>query len=208
MSYIKGEIEEFLNCNPSGFTGIERIPFKSILDDLLAFAKKKADEEKKYFTPTIEDLHVGYEAEFNWCTSGGFVTFNDDNTPDIMIEPTTKHWETIRCGYPQTIMDSSRTPADFYSILKNGRLRTPYLTTEQIEKEGWKYEPVIGLVIAHKFTKGNYILYWFWSDKKIFIYKMKKLWPGSVNYGLEPLYKGICPSINEFRTIMKLLNIK
>jgi hypothetical protein len=165
---------------PSGNTetgpGIQRIPFDSILQDLLTYAQKQAEKEKEYFIPKLDDFNIDYECE--------------------ML--------TDR-GWKQYIIHSSRAFID--NMIKNS-LRTPYLTKEQIEKEGWKYEPLIGLVIAHKFTKGDYILNWFWNDKKIFIYKMKKLWPGSVNYELEPLYKGICPSINEFRTIMKLLNIK
>ena len=165
-----------------------------------------------HYTPSIEDIFIGYEAEFNWCTSGGFVTFNDDNTPDIMIEPTTKQWETIKCGYPQTIMDSSRTPADFYSILKNGCLRTPYLTTEQIEKERWdtwKGEgdttPYHLLMFwgAYRFEKPNYILIFNFRKHEISIAsKFDGLFKG------QQIFKGICPSINEFRTIMKFLNIK
>lgn len=164
---------------PSGITqpGIQKIHCPQLLDELLKYAKKQAEEEeKKYFIPRSEDFVVPYTCE-SWKEFGWF----------------------DHIYYSQTAFINDKGAK---------RLRTPYLTKEQIEKEGWKYEPSIGLVIAHKFTKGDYILNWFWNDKKIFIYKMKKLWPGSVNYELEPLYKGICPSINEFRTIMKLLNIK
>lgn len=159
--------------------------------------------EQNYFTPTIEDLRVGYECEvlpinesLGW-EAGRLSYYSGYEGPGLYnLYP---FWYTTRKGNYGRIKTMIH---DFKQI------RVPYLTQEQIEKEGWAYERANGLVIALTFKKDNYILDWYWNDKKIVIRKIKEMCPGSMKFELEQLYKGNCPSINEFRIIMKLLNIK
>lgn len=153
--------------------------------------------ENKYYTPAIEDLHVGYEYEYR---VGKNYAWNTGKIFDLY---------TDRDGY------------GIYEVeeyLGEGNIRTPYLTKEQIEAEGWM-------------LKAKSIDLWFESDiekasrlQELYGYKCYKLY---LNYGLhdhkiiikgdfnggsnfdnsDTLFEGFCPSINEYRTICKLLNI-
>lgn len=174
---------------------------------------------EKYYTPAIEDIHIGYECEFHGITTGGLYFFNDDGSKDEekSIEPSIKVYYPMRCGIDPWSTDLK--PEDIYESISNNQIRTPYLTKEQIEAEGWIFK-----------TKS--IDLWFESDiekasslQEFYRYKCYKLF---LNYGLhdrrliikgdftggcnfeqsDTLFEGFCPSINEFRTICKLLNIK
>lgn len=73
--------------------------------------------------------------------------------------------------------------------------RVSYLIKEQIENEGWKESDKI----KNFFRKGNYKLE-IYDNYRIII--RKDGW-----YEENTIYKGKCLSINEFRTICKLLGI-
>lgn len=69
-------------------------------------------EEQKYFTPSIEDIRVGYEAEIAYL--------HEDNWSFTK-------WRT-----------KEETLATITELLNyNRRIRVSYLTKEQIEAEGW-----------------------------------------------------------------------
>jgi hypothetical protein len=72
--------------------------------------------ENKYFTPDIEDIHVGYECEI----LNNKEKWNKINMPSIFI-PKCVNKVTERNGW-----------------LETNKLRVPYLTKEQIEAEGWE----------------------------------------------------------------------
>jgi|HubBroStandDraft_2_1064218.scaffolds.fasta_scaffold404533_2 hypothetical protein len=152
-----------------------------------------------HYTPSIKDIFVGYEAEFNWATYGAFVNVNNDDDLTVSFVPT-KLWEPIVCGYNEHMLDSKRTPEEFHVILKMGNLRTPYLTHEQIDKEGWEFVHQGAMDTFQQFEKKdqNVWMYFYNQQKTITIIKGNSY----------PIYSGSCPSINELRTIMKLLNIK
>lgn len=156
---------------PSGNTetgpGIQRIPFDSILQDLLTYAQKQAEKEKEYFIPKLDDFNIDYECE--------------------ML--------TDR-GWKQYIIHSSRAFID--NVIKNS-LRTPYLTKEQIEKEGWKFVFQGQWDTFQSFEKGDNLYMTFYNQQRTITI---------VKGNGYTIYSGSCPSINEFRTIMKFLNIK
>src|SRR6187399_1401013 len=78
---------------------------------------------EQYFTPAMEDLRVGYECE----------SYNNHVWVKMIF--TTKDFD----GLPLDI---------------DGRwLRTPYITREQIEKEGWEFD--FGMVGHLYFKKGR-----------------------------------------------------
>ncbi len=92
---------------------------------------------------------------------------------------------------------------------KNSSFRTAYLTKEQIEAEGWTYIQDDFLVNVLKRVPTHY---WFvkngygctlYPDKNIIAIEDNR-----THMMIQPrFYDGPCPSINEFRTICKLLNI-
>lgn len=124
-------------------------------------------EEVKYFTPSIEDIRVGYEYEL-------FV--DNEWKPFIM---SLKHF---------TFLEGD---------LKKG-YRVPYLTKEQIEAEGYRFEKDnYGMLEFSKWeTEIRY-----WPDrKKLHVFETGQKPP-------HELFYGECKDINTFRYICKLLGI-
>lgn len=149
----------------------------------------------KYYVPEISDIHVGYECEinpspklnpYNWnkhIVAGNRVFMSDDF---YRIHEWVSHYETL-----ETYM------------------RTSYLTREQIEAEGWKRIEQSETESAYYRKEGNYNTYFVLrqiihqlGDKHKIIIKV--VMPPNERL---TLFSGLCPSINEFRTIMKYLNI-
>jgi hypothetical protein len=140
--------------------------------------------ENKYYTPEISDLRIGYECEANVKLYG---SVQDDWKPIILK------------GVGQEIV--------YYHSL--GVYRTPFLTKEQIEKEGWDY-------------KGKTMDIWFEKEGS-FEMNSWTAYKAKLQYGLQDkrlrifvvdidkteydCFRGFCKSINEFRTITKWLGI-
>ncbi len=98
------------------------------------------------------------------------------------------------------------TATDIYNFREHPeKVRTPYLTKEQIEKEGWKeihWREYIKLVDEAKslyihFFNGNRQS----EDDEEYMSEFK------VHNGTRVMFSGKCPSVNEFRKICKLLGI-
>ena len=141
--------------------------------------------ENKYFTPDMEDFHIGYECEIS--------------TPTI--------WKSGK--FPEILeLNSELDEFGKDSLMKAAHaiLRVPYLTKEQIETEGWK-ENVLNdnekaLLL---FLKNGYELRMY----KNYICRFSILIVGA---GIIPnwdkvLFEGKCKDINTFRKICKLLEI-
>lgn len=140
--------------------------------------------ENKYFIPSIEDLHVGYECERN-----------------IGIRP------GLGEGWKHFVFESPEDIIDTYSF-GHTPIRVPYLTKEQIEKEGWKEET--GYYKTHEYSN-SYATYFcaFMDNHKIRISEYTKtdstdLWRMQRR---SIVFEGECKDINTFRYICKLLNI-
>lgn len=148
--------------------------------------------ENKYYTPSIEDIRVGYELEYhNWSR-------DERGEPKLNFD----RWEStiLKEGNVSTFMK--------YGITKG--VRVPYLTKEQIEKEEWKQvNNLRGNIESYLTDKKDYDCYF---KKGWCLLHYNKLNTIEVSYtaGIYPiqiLYVGKCPSINEFRTITKLLGL-
>ena len=126
--------------------------------------------ENKYFTPLIEDIRVGYECEINKSFFNGI----SEGWHNFIF----KEFEQLEV------------------VNRNGlkAFRVPYLTKEQIEAEGWKFEG--GLVDHIHFSKERSQLIWFKRGNSIELQNPANL----------PMYIGGCKDINTFRYICKLLN--
>lgn len=152
---------------------------------------------EKYFTPSIEDIRVGYECEHLYKHHK---IVNDES---IYRE----EWCNI------TVEIDSRLKA-WNDYIQEGRLRVPYLTKEQIEAEGWKFK---GKSIDLWWEKEGNFEIGSWTSYKIVIhYGMKghvgnqdcRLYIHADDRGDEHrLFEGECKDINTFRQIMKLLGI-
>ena len=139
--------------------------------------------ENKYFTPNIEDIRVGYECERD---------FSD--TTEI------EEWRN-------TVIEQ-----DHFKSFYIEDIRTPYLTKEQIEAEGWVVMNTGGIEPGqingrYGFSKGNYFMIWYPETQLIDIIlrdpsKEERVWnPERFRFFCE------CKDINTLRLISKLLGL-
>lgn len=156
--------------------------------------------KNRYFTPSIEDIRVGYECECLWCCQ----------------EP--RPWVPITITKEDN-MDTKSLPFGIEVVwrLEEGEIRVPYLTKEQIEAEGWVLAKQYSSKVWN-FEKDNYFLA-FYEDSRVIILmakdvtKLDWLWlhQGDNFYHSQAhLFRMTfpCKCINTFRYICKLLNIK
>lgn len=143
---------------------------------------------EKYYTPELEDFCIGYELEYKPANNSEFTKLIVD-----------KYFQSSRWGYEEL---------SYEEFVKEGRIRVSYLTKGQIEQEGW----LVSAVDDFYNKTGNRLTYDELSNELCIIQTPKitideaRDWPeGKGNYNL---FRGKCKSINEFRTIMKLLSIK
>jgi len=160
--------------------------------------------ENKYYTPDIEDIRVGYEGEINW-SRGYSETF-------VPFKITVQNEDFAYTGLLSEIVDAMD---DGYAEVK-----TPYLTKEQIEAEGFTFKGKgvddwyeMGIEKAfntdlHNFSgykAYNVFLQYGKHDNRL---KIRGDFSGGakMNEG-EVLFDGECKSINELRQILKLIHI-
>lgn len=142
---------------------------------------QETNDNSKYYIPILEDIIFGYEYEF--YVAG----FNKG-------ERWTKNIFQISSSYFKSSCE--------LQILQNniikGFIRVPYLTKEQIINEGWKDTISRGVFIKNEYKLG-------------FIQQVDDIPRIYITINMDnlnhPIYNGYCKSINEFRTICKLLNI-
>lgn len=152
----------------------------------------------RYYQPELEDLFIGYECE---RLGGEFaveiIDFSND-TPPKRVYHSPRKWEN---HIIEGVSDFTYLPD----------LRTPYLTPSDIIKCGWKCREDLTLRYQYRmaFEKGNYFLVFDEEDMHIEIIakdvtelKFMKRFPENFRITIP------CPSINEFRKILKLLKIK
>ena len=157
--------------------------------------------EDKYFIPSIEDIRIGWEGEV--CPNLGY----DDN------------WEPIigKCEeIPGKGVKDCNLDVLTYDCLVDGYIgiRVPYLTQEQIEKEGWEYKTTNKIRCWYEIESpedgGNWYGY--------YIYKAQLIHDPEMNYvkisfcfdciEWETVFEGECKCINTLRSVMKLLRMK
>lgn len=141
-------------------------------------------EENKYFTPSIEDIRVGYELEWK-LNKVDWIEYYDKSVYDWQ-----KHVITENDFHGGELGD------DFHSFgNSNCEFRVPYLTQEQIETEGW----VEG-------KKGRFEL----QQITILQDEERTDWlviTETIKDKQQLAFKGECKDINTFRYICKLLRI-
>lgn len=149
--------------------------------------------ENKYFTPSIEDIRIGYECEQKH--TGTWVVVKADRVNQV---------NGLLYEFTQARMDGLH-------------IRTPYLTKEQIHLEGWQIKnpsTIHGQTLQSRpqynffIEKGNYMGLILNDGRLELIYKDVLLDDRAESTSNGRLYLGECKDINTFRQIQKLLNIK
>lgn len=139
------------------------------------------ENEEKYFFPENEEIYLGYECEV-------FMMKNHDRDED-------GEW---RCKWRSHVVElETGDDSDVYSTIMLSSefrpLRTPYLTKEQLETEGWKlYSEINTESTSWYFTKGKEEMIYDFVNHKV-SFNSKEM---------------ICKDINTFRKICKLLEIQ
>ena len=135
--------------------------------------------ENKYFTPDIEDLYVGYKLEIKG--------------------PHDVDWQPVVLG-KDAIWHQFTNLENLGQAME--QLRVPYLTKEDIEDEGWIKAKAPIITIKHDFYEIPYI-----KDNFRVDYNFRNNLINIIENNGENLFKGKCKCINEFRKIIKLLEI-
>ena len=151
--------------------------------------------ENEYYTPDIEDLRIGYECEV--CDLPHVKEF-------VYMFPRNFEYKKIKIEDISMIQVAA-------NHLKQFCLRTKYLTKENIELLGWKINIDYNHLSRCGFEKDNYYLLLNMHNKIPFIKIIYKD-PSKEEDGwiVAPEHFQIsiqCPSINELKTILKLLSI-
>lgn len=149
----------------------------------------------KYYKPNIEELFIGYECQIKkiqtykgiYARLHGEDDIYERNYTDVVIGKTNHdesiiHWR----------LDDNPTFFDACQLLKKGVLRTPYLTKQAIENEGFVFKK--DLFKSWSFYKGSTNIQYLYEKHGMIIFDFDSD---------QFLYKGRCKSINEFRRIIK-----
>jgi hypothetical protein len=160
------------------------------------------EQQNKYYTPDISELHVGYELEVE--------DFNQGHENGVQwIKTVIKHGGNYERNTHEQIFDSTTIQGiearnDVY--IRN-TYRTKYLDQSDIESCGWIHTG--GQLVSHgrqDYEKAGMMLKYFPRHHSLFI--AKAINPDAMDGFAEKLFDGECKSINELRKIIKWLNIK
>ena len=145
------------------------------------------EQQAKYYTPDISDLHVGYECEI-------FNGWNDK-------------WE--QKTITPALIDTLSKPA----IPMERWIRTKYLDVQDIESLGWSIEGG-GNILDESEPKRYYQWFRFRNPENTlrFYFHYLEAKPSTIiirkiSYHDDCIFEGTCKSINELKLLMKLLNI-
>lgn len=138
--------------------------------------------ENKYFTPDIEDFHVGYEFQ-------RFIPRKNATEEEC--------WETIKLPVNYLTLD------EIDNEIIEKEIRVPYLTKEQIEAEGWIEDE--GLYKLRKNEDLFFTIDFNTDSYSLIINSYSKI--NTTFYSGDHIFKGFCKDINTFRKITKLLGI-
>ena len=175
-------------------------------------------EKPKYFTPEIEDIFVGYEFEFLESGYSYPVELLADNQVKLLSAPTkTEIWkkdiyDVLSFSYPDE-EESEEVGNNLKYYIDNKQIRVPYLTTEQIEDEGWEhiasYRDGGTRIFSYNNKKYTYEITFrgrthLTPSDKIVITEIRETVDRPVR---DNIFNGECKDINTLRKLIKLLGI-
>lgn len=153
------------------------------------------DNEEKYFFPENEEIYLGYECEV------------------FQLRGKDEDGEHRNKWYPHVVELEIDDYSDLYSTIMLSSeyrpLRTPYLTKEQLEAEGWyKVDDNFPIQKFKHPVQVDVEVIYNYNDHYLFI-----TIPGIIMF-VQPnikykanIFSGYCKDINTFRKICKLLKI-
>jgi hypothetical protein len=137
------------------------------------------DKEEKYFFPENEEIYLGYECEV------------------FQLRSKDEDGEYRNKWYPHIVELESDDYSYLYSTIMLSSeyrpLRTPYLTKEQLEAEGWEF---------YAENNSDSTSWYFTKGKEEMIYDFVN---HKVSFNSREM---MCKDINTFRKICKLLEIQ
>ena len=143
-------------------------------------------KNQEYFTPDIEDIRVGYECEV------------------LYAHNTTKYGGKTYDKWEPYIFEIQGVDQVDKCLVLDDKYRTPYLTKEQIEAEGWE-------ITAREVKAPPYEVDWINAKKGEHTLWINLAMHKSMHMGISDkiynVFRGQCKDINTFRYICKLLNI-
>lgn len=104
-------------------------------------------EDNKYFTPSIEDIRVGYECEINWVSG----------------------WKKHILNESLHVYSTHNVFVTAAEAIKRENLRVPYLTKEQIEGEGWQLDYSRNVSSGVIYCKNKNTAWYFTKDNLLWI---------------------------------------
>lgn len=149
---------------------------------------------EKYYTPKLEDIHIGYECQINFHAEP-LKESQYTNWNNYIITPKLIKQEKLEGGgYSLGVV------GELLFDTKMDHFRTLYLTKEQVIAEGWE-----DITYDEKLEEG-----WLFEKDTLHIrYFIPTSRIGIAGTGKDKkwYYNGTCNSINEFRKIIKLLGL-
>lgn len=158
-------------------------------------------KEMSYYTPTIEELHIGYQCEITYAKD--LIGTRDEYFFKYIVEP------------------------QYFNERDYVAIRTPFLTKEQIEAEGWEevsvqhrwgsstyYKLIKEITIEdedQEYTGREYRLSCTFKPNALLFIDKHPMYYGKTHYdgyACTQIFQGKISSINEFRTLMKWIGIK
>jgi hypothetical protein len=153
-----------------------------------------SNQIKKYYTPKLEDLFVGYECEHTTMTASfdakdkaNVLMSNDDDVHFGKLGD----WQLAE--YLNYIIDEGYDVSKF--------IRTKYLDKEDFLADGW-LEKKDGSPFFIAFSKDGIECNW------LIAYKMVDMWTSIGEDKPIIRFCGHCPSVNEFRKLCQYLKTK
>lgn len=148
----------------------------------------------KYYTPALNDFYIGYHFE---------ILEDFDYYPD-------KSWHPFTYGEGSTTnIENMQSPLAIPEKDWGGKIRTRCLDRIDIESLGWGHHGKS--VYGYWYSKTGDFTLDTWTSYKLLLHHVESegrvyIYAEDID-NKEILFRGLCPSINELRTIKKLLGI-
>lgn len=149
-----------------------------------------------HFTPSPEDIHIGYECEYEqerWkyeMEDGTFVSLSTERSPrnaERFKETYIHQWAPIKIG----------NEYDLSYVFKQKAIRTAYLTEDQLKQEGW-------IQNDGTWTKGDFVIS---AIINLLRDGSRRKQSMGINRKTQTVYVGEVRCINDLRRISKLIGV-